>query len=80
MNSCLRYRLDSINYLKPSTALYMAHISELQDFDRGPSVVRGTSYDSHAWSGGPSVAATLSSGDRLCRDHRWHDSPHTLSQ
>ena len=37
-----------------------SYTSELQDFNRGPSVVRGTTYGSHAWSGGT-----------ICGSHTW---------
>ena len=40
----------------------MARTGDLHNFNRGPSVVRGTTYGSHFWSGGPSVAATLGPG------------------
>ena len=51
----------------------MARTSDLQDFNKGPSVVKGTTYGSHARSGEPSVAATLGPEDQLWGDHRWHD-------
>ena len=47
--------------------------SDLQAFNRGPSVVRGLSMAVMLGPGEPSVAVTLGLGGRLWGDHWWHD-------
>ena len=51
----------------------MARTSNLQDFNKGTICGQETTYGSHAWSGGPFVAATLGPGGPIMGDHRLHD-------
>ena len=68
-NNYCRY----FNYLKPSTALCMARTSDLQNFNSGPSAVRGLPmaamlvWGDHLWQ--PYSVW----GNRLWEDHQWHD-------